>query len=106
MPGAPALPGLVGQAQGIADIDKVAIEGGDALLLQRGDFNAGGKEAADRHGDGSDWIANDRFDIVARLDGDPPPVLPGSGDSDVLRLAMQSLISEEHTSALQSLLRI
>src|SRR3546814_18692342 len=52
MPGAPALPGLVGQAQGIADIDKVAIEGGDALLLQRGNFHAWGKEAPDRHGAG------------------------------------------------------
>lgn len=42
---------------------------------------------------GPDWIADDRFDIVAKFDGDPPPVLPGSGP-DVLRLAMQALLAE------------
>src|SRR3546814_17258145 len=52
MPGTPALPGLVGQAAGIADNDKVELEGGDALLLPRGAYNAGGKETGDRPGEG------------------------------------------------------
>jgi len=42
---------------------------------------------------GPDWIANDRFDIVAKFDGDPPPALPGS-DFDALRLAMQALLAD------------
>jgi uncharacterized protein (TIGR03435 family) len=42
---------------------------------------------------GQGWIANDRFDIVAKFDGDPPPALPGSGP-DALRLAMQALLAD------------
>jgi uncharacterized protein (TIGR03435 family) len=40
---------------------------------------------------GPDWIATERFDIVAKLAGDPPPVAPGSG-TDPLMLAMRTLL--------------
>ena len=39
------------------------------------------------------WVASDRFDIVAKLDGDPPPSLPGAGP-DALALAMRTLLAE------------
>jgi uncharacterized protein (TIGR03435 family) len=42
---------------------------------------------------GPGWIANERFDLVAKLDGDPPPVAPGSG-SDPLMLAMRALLTD------------
>jgi uncharacterized protein (TIGR03435 family) len=40
-----------------------------------------------------DWIAGDRFDIVAKAAGDPPPVMPGSGP-DQLMLMMRTLLAE------------
>jgi uncharacterized protein (TIGR03435 family) len=42
---------------------------------------------------GPGWMANERFDIVAKLEGDPPPVAPGSGP-DPLMLAMRSLLAD------------
>jgi uncharacterized protein (TIGR03435 family) len=42
---------------------------------------------------GPGWIANERFDIVAKLEGDPPPVAPGSGP-DPLMLAMRTLLAD------------
>jgi hypothetical protein len=27
---------------------------------------------------GPDWVNNERYDIVAKMEGDPPPVVPGS----------------------------
>jgi len=39
------------------------------------------------------WTANERFDIVAKLEGDPPPVTPGSGP-DPLMLAMRTLLAD------------
>jgi bla regulator protein blaR1 len=40
-----------------------------------------------------DWISGDRFDIVAKAAGDPPPVMPGSGP-DQLMLMMRALLAE------------
>jgi uncharacterized protein (TIGR03435 family) len=40
-----------------------------------------------------DWIADDRFDIVAKAAGDPPPVMPGSGP-DQLMVMMRALLAE------------
>lgn len=42
---------------------------------------------------GPGWMATDRFDIVAKLEGDPPPTLPGSGP-DALSLAMRALLAD------------
>jgi bla regulator protein blaR1 len=42
---------------------------------------------------GPGWIANDRFDIVAKMEGDPAPVMPGSGP-DPLQLAMRTLLAD------------
>ena len=42
---------------------------------------------------GPDWIGNDRFDIVAKMEGDPPPTIPGSGP-DPMMLAMRTLLAE------------
>ena len=42
---------------------------------------------------GPGWIANDRFDIVAKMEGDPPPMPPGAGP-DQMMLAMRSLLAE------------
>jgi uncharacterized protein (TIGR03435 family) len=38
-------------------------------------------------------VANDRFDIVAKMDGDPPPIIPGSG-ADHMMLAMRTLLAD------------
>jgi uncharacterized protein (TIGR03435 family) len=42
---------------------------------------------------GPGWVANDRFDIVAKMEGDPAPVAPGAGP-DPLMLAMRTLLTE------------
>lgn len=42
---------------------------------------------------GPGWIARERFDIVAKLDGDPPPIPPGSGP-DHMMLAMRTLLAD------------
>jgi uncharacterized protein (TIGR03435 family) len=40
-----------------------------------------------------DWINNERYDIVAKMEGDPPPIVPGSG-ADHMMLAMRSLLAD------------
>jgi uncharacterized protein (TIGR03435 family) len=42
---------------------------------------------------GPSWMNDSRFDIVAKLDGDPPPVPLGSGP-DAMMLAMRTLLAE------------
>src|SRR5262245_28821600 len=42
---------------------------------------------------GPDWVGNDRFDIVAKLEGDPPAVIPGTG-ADHMMLAMRTLLAD------------
>lgn len=39
------------------------------------------------------WIASDRFDIVAKMEGEAPPRPPGTGPDDVM-LAMRALLAE------------
>ena len=39
------------------------------------------------------WIRNENFDIVAKMEGDPPPVMPGTGP-DPHMLAMRTLLAE------------
>src|SRR5262245_49094766 len=40
------------------------------------------------------WLRSDRFDIVARLDGDPPPPPVGRTEPDRVMLALQTLLSD------------
>ena len=40
-----------------------------------------------------DWIGNERYDIVAKMEGDPPPIVPGSG-ADHMMLAMRTLLAD------------
>jgi uncharacterized protein (TIGR03435 family) len=42
---------------------------------------------------GPGWMNSDRFDIVAKMDGDPPPIIPGSG-ADHMMLAMRTLLAD------------
>lgn len=42
---------------------------------------------------GPDWINNERFDIVAKMEGDPPPVVPGTG-ADHMMLATRTLLAD------------
>jgi len=42
---------------------------------------------------GPDWIGNDRYDIVAKMEGDPPAIVPGSG-ADHMMLATRSLLAD------------
>jgi len=42
---------------------------------------------------GPSWLSDDRFDIVAKMDGDPPPVMPGTG-ADHMMLATRTLLAD------------
>src|SRR5688572_4857049 len=42
---------------------------------------------------GPDWINSERFDIVAKMEGDPPPVAPGTG-ADHMMLATRTLLAD------------
>jgi uncharacterized protein (TIGR03435 family) len=47
---------------------------------------------------GPSWIASDRFDIVAKAAGDPPPVAPGSGP-DQLMFMLRTLLADRFKMA-------
>jgi uncharacterized protein (TIGR03435 family) len=42
---------------------------------------------------GPAWISNDRFDITAKMEGDPPAVIPGTG-ADHMMLAARTLLAD------------
>jgi bla regulator protein blaR1 len=42
---------------------------------------------------GPDWLNNERFDIVAKMEGDPPAVIPGTG-ADHMMLATRTLLAD------------
>ena len=50
---------------------------------------------------GPSWIDESRFDIVARMEGDPPPV-PVGGGPDPMMLAMRTLLAERFKLELHS----
>ena len=43
-----------------------------------------------------DWVKNDRFDINAKMEGDPPPTPPGAGP-DPMMLAVRALLADRFT---------
>jgi uncharacterized protein (TIGR03435 family) len=42
---------------------------------------------------GPDWINGERYDIIAKMEGDPPPVVPGTG-ADHMMLATRTLLAD------------
>jgi uncharacterized protein (TIGR03435 family) len=42
--------------------------------------------------DGPSWLMADRWDILAKIDGDPPPVLPGTVDA--MAIATRALLAD------------
>jgi hypothetical protein len=42
---------------------------------------------------GPDWLNGERFDIVAKMEGDPPAVVPGTG-ADHMMLATRTLLAD------------
>ena len=49
---------------------------------------------------GPDWVGSDRFDIVAKMEGDPPAVIPGTG-ADHMMLAVRTLLADRFKLALR-----
>jgi uncharacterized protein (TIGR03435 family) len=45
---------------------------------------------------GPDWINNERYDVVAKMEGDPPAVIPGTG-ADHMMLATRTLLADRFT---------
>jgi uncharacterized protein (TIGR03435 family) len=43
---------------------------------------------------GPGWLATDGYDIIAKVEGNPTPVVPGSGQADPQQLAMRKLLAE------------
>ena len=42
---------------------------------------------------GPSWISSDAFDVVAKMEGDPAPVAPGTG-TDPMQLALRDLLAD------------
>jgi uncharacterized protein (TIGR03435 family) len=40
------------------------------------------------------WLTTDRWDIFAKIDGDPPPATPGSQTPDAMMLATRALLAD------------
>ena len=43
---------------------------------------------------GPPWLMSDRWDIVAKVPGDPPPVPPGSAAADAIQMATRRLLGD------------
>ena len=48
---------------------------------------------------GPSWLMDDRWDILAKIDGDPPPVLPGTADA--IAMATRALLADRFKLALR-----
>ena len=48
---------------------------------------------------GPDWIANERYDVVAKMEGDPPAVIPGTG-ADHMMLAARTFLADRFKLAI------
>lgn len=49
---------------------------------------------------GSSWLVSDRWDVIAKVDGDPPPLPAGSQAPDAMMLAMRALLAERFKLAM------
>jgi uncharacterized protein (TIGR03435 family) len=104
-PGAPPDPGVPVYFE--AASVKRNVDGGPEQFIQRqpgGRFNARGMPARTLISfayqlqsfqlvGGPAWLADERYDIVAKIEGDPPPMMPGSGP-DHMMLALRTLLAE------------
>jgi uncharacterized protein (TIGR03435 family) len=43
---------------------------------------------------GPPWLTTDRWDVFAKIDGDPPPAPPGSQTADAIMLATRALLAD------------
>lgn len=43
---------------------------------------------------GAGWLQSDRYDIIAKIEGNPAPIPPGSGHPDAQQLAMRNLLAD------------
>src|SRR5256885_7147893 len=43
---------------------------------------------------GPGWIMSEGFDVIAKVDGNPTPVVPGTGQVDPQQLAMRNLLAD------------
>ena len=50
--------------------------------------------------DAPDWVNEERYNIIAKMEGDPPAIIPGSG-ADHMMLAMRSLLADRFKLAVR-----
>ncbi len=43
---------------------------------------------------GPDWLMGDGYDVIAKVEGNPAPIVPGTGQVDAQHLAMRNLLAD------------